>query len=457
MALSVVVLAAGKGTRMKSGRPKVLQPLCGRPILAHVLDTCLQLKAERTVVVYGHGGDKVQTEIPGDAVIWVEQAQQLGTAHAVSAAMTKIPANDTVLVLYGDVPLLRLATLRNLVDTASDGLAILTAHYENPRGYGRIVRDDDGSVKGIVEEADASVSERSIQEINTGVMVAPAWRLKHWLPQVGNSNHQREYYLTDLVPIALKDGASVSAVVVDDVSETLGINDRLQLAAAEDVIRARIARQLLRSGVALADPSRIDVRGEVECGQDVYIDANCVLSGKVWIGDGASIGPGVVLSNARIGACARVRAYCVIEDAVVDNDAVVGPFAHVRPGSRIGSGAHVGNFVELKNTTLGKGSKANHLSYLGDARIGTDVNIGAGVITCNYDGAAKHSTEIGDGAFIGSDCPLVAPVRIGEQATVGAGSTITEDVPPGKLVVARARQVTVDGWKRPEKKPRGDR
>lgn len=455
MALSVVVLAAGKGTRMKSTRPKVLQPLCGRPILSHVLNICSQLEAERTVVVYGHGGDEVRAEFADDAVVWVEQAEQLGTGHAVSMAMGEISVDDAVLVLYGDVPLLRVDTLFKLIDNCSDGLAILTACYEDPTGYGRIVRTGDDRLKGIVEEVDASPSERLIREINTGVMVAPASRLKQWLPKIGNSNHQNEYYLTDLVAIALENGAPVTSVMVDDVSETMGINDRRQLAAAESVIRARTAAHLMRNGVTLADPSRIDVRGEIECGHDVFIDANCVFTGNVWIGDGASIGPGVVLSNARIGAGAEVRAYCVIEDAHVADAAIIGPFAHLRPGSRVASGAHVGNFVELKNTTLGKGSKANHLTYLGDAQIGENVNIGAGVITCNYDGVEKHRTEIGDGAFIGSDCPLVAPVRIGEKATVGAGSTITDDVPAGKLAVARARQVTVEGWKRPAEKPRG--
>ncbi len=453
MALSIVILAAGEGKRMHSPVPKVLAPLAGRPLLGHVLDAARNLNPDRLVIVHGHGGEDVKAAFPESDLAWVEQRDQRGTAHALAAAMPEVPQEGTVLVLYGDVPLLPADILAPLVAAAGeDALALLTARLDDPRGYGRVVRDPHGNLSRIVEERDADAEERAITEINTGVMAAAAPRLREWLPRIGNSNAQGEFYLTDAVALAVADGVPVRAIETADAAATCGVNDRFQLAAAEAELRRRRAHALLAAGVTLVDPERIDVRGNLACARNVVIDVNCIFEGGVELGDGVRLGPGVVVRDSVIGPGVQVRAYSVIEGARIGAGAVVGPFARLRPGSDLGDESHVGNFVEVKNTTLGRGSKANHLAYLGDAEIGERVNVGAGVITCNYDGAEKHKTVIGDDAFIGSDCPLVAPVRIGAGATVGAGSTITEDVPAGTLALGRARQTIVEDWERPKKK-----
>jgi bifunctional UDP-N-acetylglucosamine pyrophosphorylase/glucosamine-1-phosphate N-acetyltransferase len=455
MALHVVILAAGQGTRMKSALPKVLQPLAGRPLLAHVLGRALGLGAHATHVVYGHGGDAVPQAFPDADVRWVLQAEQLGTGHAVAQAMPGIPDDATVLVLYGDVPLIEAATLRPLVAAARDGkLALLGVQLADPAGYGRIIRDAVGRVVRIVEQKDASDSEFSVSEVNTGILAAPAGRLRGWLGSLSNSNAQGEYYLTDVVARAVADGVAVEAMLAPTVAEVLGINDRAQLAGLETALRMRITTELMTAGVTLVDPARVDVRGRVDCGRDVLIDVNVVFEGVVELGDAVAIGPNVVIRNSRLGAGSVVHANTMIEDSDIGPGCELGPFARLRPGSELADGVKVGNFVELKNSRLGAGSKVNHLSYVGDAEIGTRVNVGAGTITCNYDGANKHRTLIGDGAFIGSNTALVAPVEIGAGATIGAGSTVSKDAPPGELTVARAKQVTVRGWTRPVKKPK---
>ena len=455
MALHVVILAAGQGTRMKSALPKVLQPLAGRPLLAHVLGRALGLGAHATHVVYGHGGDAVPQAFPDADVHWVLQAEQLGTGHAVAQAMPGIPDDATVLVLYGDVPLIEAATLRPLVEAARGGkLALLAVQLADPAGYGRIIRDAVGRVVRIVEQKDASGSELSVTEVNTGILAAPAGRLRGWLGSLSNSNAQGEYYLTDVVARAVADGVAVGAMLAPTVAEVLGINDRAQLAGLETALRMRITTELMAAGVTLVDPARVDVRGRVDCGRDVLIDVNAVFEGVVELGDAVAIGPNVVIRNSRLGAGCVVHANTMIEDSDIGPGCELGPFARLRPGSELAEGVKVGNFVELKNSRLGAGSKVNHLSYVGDAEIGTRVNVGAGTITCNYDGANKHRTVIGDGAFIGSNTALVAPVEIGAGATIGAGSTVSKDAPPGELTVARAKQVTVRGWARPVKKPK---
>jgi len=452
MSLSVVVLAAGEGKRMRSAYPKVLASLAGRPLLGHVLEAARALDPDRLVVVYGHGGESVRAAFPGTDITWAEQRDQRGTAHAVAAALPQLPHDGEVLVLYGDVPLLAADTLAPLVRAAADGaLAVLSARAADPTGYGRILRDHAGGVERIVEERDASEAERAVTEINTGVLAAPAARLQAWLPRIGNDNAQGEYYLTDSVALALAEGVPVRCIEAADVASTQGVNDRRQLAAVEAELRRRRADALLTDGVTLADPLRVDVRGTLHCGRDVVIDANCIFEGGVELADGVRVGAGAVIRDAVIGAGTTIRPYSVIEGARVGAGAVIGPFARLRPGSELDAGAHIGNFVETKNARVGVGSKANHLAYIGDADIGKGVNVGAGVITCNYDGAAKHRTVIEDDVFIGSDCPLVAPVTIGSGATVGAGSTVTEDVPAGKLVIARSRQVVIEGWERPVK------
>ncbi len=453
MSLSIVILAAGQGTRMRSRHPKVLQPLAGRPLLAHVLETTRQLAADQVVVVYGHGGDAVRAAFPGDQTTWVEQAEQLGTGHAVQQAMPAVDNGALVLVLYGDVPLVTSGTLERLVDaTGNDHPAILTVEVDDAHGYGRIVRGEGGRVLAIVEEKDATDEQREIREINTGLMACPAAQLADLIARLDADNAQGEYYLTDIVELAAARDIAVSAVVAEDEVEVMGINDRRNLAEAEAANRARTARALLDSGVTLADPARIDVRGSLDCGTDVFIDVNAVFEGEVSLGDDVRIGPNVIIRDAHIGDGTFIHPNCVIEDARVGPSCEVGPFARIRPGTTLEDGAKMGNFVETKNTTLGKGSKASHLTYLGDATVGEGVNIGAGTITCNYDGTSKYQTIIGDGAFIGSGVELLAPVEIGANAYIAAGSTISDDAPPGKLSVARARQVLVESWKRPESK-----
>jgi bifunctional UDP-N-acetylglucosamine pyrophosphorylase / glucosamine-1-phosphate N-acetyltransferase len=455
MALHVVILAAGQGTRMKSAHPKVLQPLAGRPLLAHVLGRALGLGAHATHVVYGHGGDAVPAAFPDADVRWVLQAEQLGTGHAVAQAMPGIPDDATVLVLYGDVPLIEAATLRPLVEAARAGrFALLGVRLEDPTGYGRIIRDAGGRVVRIVEQKDASSSELAVTEVNTGIVAAPAGRLRAWLAGLSNANAQGEYYLTDVVASAVADGVAVEAMLAPTVAEVLGINDRAQLASLETALRARITTELMAAGVTLVDPARVDVRGRLDCGRDVIIDVNAVFEGVVELGDNVSIGPNVVIRNSRLGAGCVVLPNSLIEGADVGPGCELGPFARLRPGAELARGVKIGNFVEVKKSRIGVGSKVNHLSYIGDAEIGTRVNVGAGTITCNYDGANKHVTVVGDDAFIGSNTALVAPVEVGAGATIGAGSTISKDAPGGELTVARGKQVTVRGWKRPVKKPK---
>ncbi len=450
--INVVVLAAGMGKRMKSDLPKVLHPLAGKPLLGHVLDCARSLKPKSLTVVYGHGGNIVPETMAASDLHFALQAPQLGTGHAVAQALTHLDEAAPTLVLYGDVPLTKAETLEKLVTAAGgDKLAILTVLLQDPTGYGRIVRNAKGAIERIVEQKDASQAEREIREINTGILVMPTVAMKRWLSKLSNNNAQGEYYLTDVVAAAVSEGVEVLATHPDAEWETLGVNSKVQLAELERVYQLNLATALLEDGVMLADPARIDIRGHLRCGRDVSIDVGCVFEGEVTIGDGASIGPYCVIRNASIGAGAQLLAYSHIEQATVGEQARVGPFARLRPGTSLGEHAHVGNFVELKNTAMAAHAKANHLAYVGDAQVGQRVNIGAGTITCNYDGANKYQTIIEDDAFIGSDSQLVAPVRVGKGATLGAGTTLTKDAPAGMLTVSRSKQVTVEGWQRPVK------
>jgi bifunctional UDP-N-acetylglucosamine pyrophosphorylase/glucosamine-1-phosphate N-acetyltransferase len=452
MSLSVVILAAGQGKRMKSDLPKVLQPLAGRPLLAHVIDSARAIGAAAVHVVYGHGGGRVREALRDESLRWVLQGEQLGTGHAVAQAMPAVADETTVLVLYGDVPLVRPQTLRHLIDRANERtLALLSVRMKDPTGYGRVVRDRGGRVVRIVEHKDANTKERAIDEVNTGLIAAPAASLRRWLASLNNDNAQGEYYLTDVVEQAVRDGFSIEALMVDNESEVLGVNDKQQLAEVEAVNRRRRAQELMTQGVTLVDPARFDARGEVQVGRDVYIDVNVVLEGTVKLGDRVRVGPNVVLRDCEVGADSEILASCVAEQAVIGASCRVGPFARLRPGAVIEDEAHIGNFVEIKKSRIKRGAKANHLSYIGDATVGERANVGAGTICCNYDGANKWPTEIGDGAFIGSGTMLVAPVRVGANATIGAGSTITHDAPAGKLTLERGRQITIEGWTRPEK------
>ena len=451
--LSIVILAAGQGKRMKSDLPKVLQPLAGRPLLAHVLDTAARLDAAATWVVYGHGGEQVRAALADAPVHWVLQAEQLGTGHAVQQAMPSVPDDHRVLVLYGDVPLLRAETLQGLVALAGPRtVALLTVTLGDPTGYGRIVRDRRGQVLRIVEQKDASARELGIREGNTGVLCAPAGLLRRWLGRLRNANAQGEYYLTDVIAMARRDRCRVVPLAAPGVTEVLGVHDTLQLAELEGAYRRRRAEELMRAGVTHVDPARIDVRGDVTVDSDVLLDVNVVLEGPVHLGRGVRVGPNSVVIGTRVAAGTEIRANCVIERAVIGPDCQIGPFTRVRPGTELAAGVHLGNFVEVKNSALGAGSKANHLSYVGDATIGAGVNVGAGTITCNYDGVNKWRTEIGERAFIGSGSMLVAPVKVGAGATIGAGSTITRDAPPEQLTLERAPQVTVADWRRPTRK-----
>ncbi|MFI4890539.1 MAG: bifunctional UDP-N-acetylglucosamine diphosphorylase/glucosamine-1-phosphate N-acetyltransferase GlmU [Steroidobacterales bacterium] len=452
MPLSVVILAAGQGKRMNSGLPKVLQPLAGRPLLQHVIDTARLLGPQNIFVVYGHGGAEVQAALAAEPVDWVLQAEQLGTGHAVMQAMPMIADADHVLVLYGDVPLIGAATLRALLGAVRDAsLAVLTAVVEDPTGYGRILRDTAGNVAASVEERDADSGQRQIREVNAGLIAVRAADLRGWLLDLRNDNAQREYYLTDIVALAVGGGGTVRAVRVEDPAEILGVNDRIQLAAVEGHFRRARARALMLAGVTLADPSRTDIRGEVSVGRDVYIDVGAVLVGRVELGDRVRIGPYCVIRESSLGAGTEVHANSVIDSASVGENCRIGPFARLRPGTTLDHDVHIGNFVEVKNTTIGPGTRANHLTYLGDSTVGSGVNVGAGTITCNYDGANKWPTVIGDGAFIGSGSMLVAPVVVGSNATIGAGSTVTQSTPDGKLTLTRATQTTVETWARPGK------
>ena len=455
MNLSIIILAAGQGTRMCSARPKVLHPLAGRPLLAHVIDTARELQPDDIHVVIGHGAEQVQRDFEDTDIQWALQAEQLGTGHAVAQAMPAIPDGNCVLVMYGDVPLVSRATLEPLCSLAEQGMAaLLTAELDDPDGYGRILHHADGSICGIVEQKDASASERALNEINTGFVAAPAARLRGWVAALDNNNAQGEFYLTDVIARAVAEGTSVRGVMADDITEVLGINDRKQLAVQERCYQQRQAERCLQAGVTLADPARFDLRGTLTAGEDVLIDVNAVLEGNIVLGNRVSIGPNVVMRNATVGDDVTILANCVIEDAEIGSRSRIGPFARLRPETRLSTNTHIGNFVEIKKSDVGEGSKVNHLSYIGDTSIGTDVNIGAGTITCNYDGANKHRTIIGDRVFIGSDTQLVAPVEVREGATIGAGSTITRDVEANELALSRAPQETRTGWKRPVKKTR---
>ena len=451
-ALTIVILAAGRGTRMRSTLPKVMQRLAGVPLLGHVLELASQLEPAAIHVVYGHGGEMLRQHFAQVPVQWTLQAEQLGTGHALMQAMPSIADDQRVLVLYGDVPLLRPQTLRALIALAgARDLALLSATPPNTTGYGRVVRNARGALKRIVEEGDATVRERTIAEVNGGVLLAPAKPLRRWLGQLQPRNAQGEYYLTDICALALRAKTAVQALKAEDPAEILGVNDKQQLAAAEAEYRRRRARELMSQGVTLIDPARIDVRGEVTVGHDVLLDVNVVLEGPVHLADGVRVGPNCVLANSSIGPATVLHANCVVQDATIGRDCQIGPFTRVRPQSQLADGVHLGNFVEIKNSLIGEGSKVNHLSYVGDAQLGSRVNVGAGTITCNYDGANKWRTEIGHDASIGSGSMLVAPVKIGDGATIGAGSAITADAPAGKLTLARARQVTIENWQRPVK------
>ncbi len=452
MAVSIIILAAGQGKRMHSALPKVLQPLAGKPLLQHVVDTSVQIGAEDICVVYGHGDGAVPAAFEGQNLRWALQAEQLGTGHAVQQAMADTPDGNLALILYGDVPLLRPETLTRLLDTCGDNdSAVLTVDMDDPFGYGRIIRDGDRVVRS-VEEEDASEAEREITEINSGVIVCPAGRLNGWLGRLNDDNSQGEYYLTDVIGLAVDDGCVVHGVKADSRVEVMGINDKKQLAEAERALQARLVEDLMTAGVGFADPARVDIRGKLSCGKDVYIDVNAVFEGEVSLGDNVRIESNNLVRDSQIGAGTVVHSNCHIEGATTGRDCEIGPFARLRPGAELADNVKVGNFVEIKKSTIARGSKVNHLTYIGDTDIGKDVNVGAGTIVCNYDGVNKHRTTIGDNAFIGSGVELVAPLDVGAGATIGAGSTISKSAPADKLTIERARQATVDSWKRPKKK-----
>jgi bifunctional UDP-N-acetylglucosamine pyrophosphorylase/glucosamine-1-phosphate N-acetyltransferase len=455
--LAIVTLAAGKGSRMKSDLPKVLHPLAGKPMLQHVLDSASQLAGARQYVVIGHGAEQVQAAMTQD-VCWVMQSQQQGTGHAVAQAMPEVPDDAVVLVLYGDVPLISTSTLSALLAEThasaeqTGGLALLTIELADATGYGRIVRDDSGNIQAIVEHKDATQEQRTIREVNTGILAVAASHLKRWLPLLSDSNVQGEYYLTDIVALAVAEGTAVRAIHPQYEHEVQGVNDRLQLAGLERVFQRQQADELMRLGVALADPARLDIRGSLTVGQDVSIDVGCIFEGDVVLGDGVSIGPYCVIRNSQLAASTQVEAYCHLDDAAVAQTCAIGPYARLRPGAELADGAKVGNFCEVKKSRIGAGSKVNHLSYIGNADVGVGVNIGAGTITCNYDGVNKATTRIGDNAFIGSNSALVAPVEIGANTTIGAGSVIIREVTDQQLAIARGKQRNIDGWQRPQKK-----
>jgi bifunctional UDP-N-acetylglucosamine pyrophosphorylase/glucosamine-1-phosphate N-acetyltransferase len=450
--LEVIILAAGQGTRMKSALPKVLHAFGGQPMLARVYNTARLLEPQQIHIVYGHGADKVREQLGHLDAAWALQDRQLGTGHAVAQAMPAVSDDSRVLILYGDVPLIEAATLDRLVDAAADALAVLTIELDNPSGYGRMVRDRDGRVCRIVEQKDASEAERAIREVNTGLLAVDAARLRGWLERLDNHNVQGEYYLTDIFAMAVADGVPITTVSAPDIEQVSGINDRQQLAALERALQRRQAAQLMLAGVTLLDPERFDLRGDLSVGRDVIIDVNVIIEGRVVLGDGVTVGANCMLKDVEIGAGTEVKPMSIIDSAVIGAGAHIGPFARIRPDTRIADGAHIGNFVEVKKSEIGAGSKVNHLSYIGDTTMGAKVNIGAGTITCNYDGANKHRTVIGDGVFVGSDTQLVAPVTVHDNATIGAGSTITKDAPAGELTLSRNKQMSIPGWKRPVKK-----
>ena len=454
--MNVVILAAGMGKRMQSDLPKVLHALAGKPLLSHVIDTARSLSPSRICVIYGHGGDQVPTRLAAADLSFALQQPQLGTGHAVMQALPQLHDDEPTLVLYGDVPLTSAATLQALADTAGkEKLAVLTVHLDDPTGYGRIVREGSRIVR-IVEQKDANEAERAITEVNTGILIAPTRALKRWLGQLSNHNAQKEYYLTDIIAMAVNDDVPVASAQPAHVWETLGVNSKVQLAELERIHQRNIANSLLEHGVTLADPSRIDVRGTLTCGRDVEIDVGCVFEGDVELADGVKVGAHCVIRDAKIHRGASIKPFSHIDQATVGTGSQIGPYARLRPGTVLGDDVHIGNFVEVKNSQFDAHSKANHLAYVGDASVGARVNIGAGTITCNYDGANKHRTVIEDDAFIGSDTQLVAPVTVGKGATLGAGTTLTKDAPAGSLTVSRAKQVSIADWQRPVKLKKQD-
>jgi bifunctional UDP-N-acetylglucosamine pyrophosphorylase/glucosamine-1-phosphate N-acetyltransferase len=447
-----IILAAGQGTRMRSSLPKVLHPIAGKPMLQHVVDACASLETSNMAVVYGHGGERVREQVTGENLHWAMQSVQKGTGHAVAQAIHLVDDDDVVLIAYGDVPLIRPSTLQALAQGLQDSaLCILTTELVEPKGYGRIVRNAAGQVQAIVEEKDATDEQRLVREVNTGFIAARGADLKRWLQQLTPQNAQGEYYLTDCVGMAVADGGSINTVLCRDPLEVEGANNRVQLARLERACQLRQVEALMLAGVTVADPARLDIRGTVSAGQDVFIDVNVVLLGKVTIGSGVVIEANCVIENTDIGANTHIKSHSVLESAVIAENCNIGPFARLRPGTVLAEKARIGNFVETKKAHIGKGSKVNHLSYIGDTDMGAGVNIGAGTITCNYDGANKHKTVIGDQVFVGSCTQLVAPVTVGDGATIGAGSTITKDAPVGELTLSRAKQMTLNGWKRPVK------
>ncbi len=450
--LTIVILAAGQGTRMKSRLPKVLHPLAGRPLLAHVIDTARSLKPAKIIIVYGHGGEQVPETLASDDLTWVEQTEQLGTGHAVEQAMAEIDDESNLLILYGDVPFTQTNTLAEMVRLGSEGFGLLTVHLSDPTGYGRIVRNSHGEVLRIVEEKDASEAERGITEINSGIMCTSAKLMRDWLGRLENNNAQKEFYLTDTIAMAVATGVPVNTAHPAMEQEVIGINSRSQLAELERYYQLQLAEQLMASGVTIIDPSRLDIRGDVQIATDVTIDINVILQGNVRIEAGASIGPNCVIIDSSIGEGAELLPNCVIENSSVGAGCQLGPFARLRPGAMLSDNAKVGNFVEIKNSSIGRGSKVNHLSYIGDTSMGEGVNIGAGTITANYDGANKHRTVIEDKVSTGANSVMVAPVTIETGATIGAGSVITKTAPEGQLTLTRAKQVTIEGWQRPVKK-----
>jgi len=454
--LNVVILAAGQGKRMRSRLPKVLHPLAGRPLITHVIATARALKPARICVVYGHGGEQVPQALKANDLAFVKQQPQLGTGHALAQALPHLGSSGLTLVLYGDVPLIGEETLAAMIAGGGDRLTLLTAELDDPAGYGRIVRNRRGSITAIVEEKDASAEQRKIREVNTGIMALPTAHLQDWMPRLTNRNAQREYYLTDIVPLALSDRVAVAAVKARTTWEVLGVNSKQQLAYLERIYQSQRAAQLMNDGVTLADPMRLDVRGSLTCGTDVRIDVNCVFEGNVKLADRVDIGANCVLRNAEIGPGTHVEPFTFIDAATIGANCRIGPYARLRPGARLAEEVHIGNFVEVKEAEIGARSKANHLSYIGDATVGRDVNIGAGTITCNYDGARKHRTVIEDDVQIGSDVQLVAPVTVGKGATIGAGTTVWKPAPAGELTVNEKTQVTKPGWKRPQKKAKGE-
>jgi bifunctional UDP-N-acetylglucosamine pyrophosphorylase/glucosamine-1-phosphate N-acetyltransferase len=448
--LNIVILAAGKGTRMYSTKPKVLHELAGKPLLQHVIDCAKQLNPVKIIVIYGYGGDAVKKSFKHESLIWIEQKEQLGTGHAVKQAIIELTKDGTTLILLGDVPLISVEACSELTQTNIE-LALLTVMKQNPCGYGRISRDQHDNVQAIIEHKDASEAQKTIQEVNTGIMKVDNGMLTNWINRLTNNNAQKEYYLTDIVEMAVADGIKVSATKIMDEVSVEGVNSKSDLARLERVYQLRYANQLLNQGVTLMDPMRIDIRGELLAGKDVKIDIGCIFEGKVIVEDGVSIGAYCVIKNARIGSGTNIAPFTHVEDAEIGTDNRIGPYARLRPGTKLAGDTHIGNFVELKNTQVAPGSKINHLSYVGDTTVGKNVNIGAGTITCNYDGVNKFRTTIEDNVFIGSDTKLVAPVTVGEGATIGAGSVITKNAPAGELTIARVKQITLLGWKRPVK------